>query len=137
VPPLTFFFDRCFGQKLPKLISGASPPFGVEWHDKQGSSFPQDATDDEWLSVVGAKGWIVLTHDKKFHVDSVALQAVRQHKVACFYIGGGAYPVWNKFVLFARAYRVMMNRIENQPAPYIFRVSDNGHVAPVKGVSNG
>ena len=130
----TFFFDRCFGQRLPQLVNSASPPFAVEWHDSRTSGFAQNTTDDEWLSVVGSRGWVVLSHDKRFHGESAALEAVRQHNIACFYLGGGSVPVWFKFVIFARAYKSMMSRIQHEKAPYIFKVGDNGHIYRVKGI---
>jgi hypothetical protein len=106
----------------------------VEWHDSRTSGFAQNTTDDEWLSVVGSRGWIVLSHDKRFHGESAALEAVRQHNIACFYLGGGSVPVWFKFVIFARAYKSMMSRIQHERAPYIFKVGDNGHIYRVKGI---
>ncbi len=131
----TFFFDRCFGKALPRLVRAAHPPFGVVGFDEDKSlGFGETTGDDEWLSVVGQRGWVALSHDKKFHAENAPLLAVRQHKVACFYLAGATLLSWHKFVVFAKASRKIMEYIENEKPPYIFRVHDNGRITKLKGI---
>ncbi|MBV9629077.1 MAG: hypothetical protein JO230_13345 [Xanthobacteraceae bacterium] len=50
-------------------IRMARPPFAVEYHHdpKCKFKFKDNTPDDEWLSKVAAEGWIVFSHDRKFH----------------------------------------------------------------------
>ncbi|MBV9518288.1 MAG: hypothetical protein JO068_09215 [Hyphomicrobiales bacterium] len=64
---LTFYFDRCFGTRLPDAIRRARPPFNVEFHHNPRNRFPHETPDDQWLEMAGKSGWIVFSHDRKFH----------------------------------------------------------------------
>src|SRR3546814_12466516 len=86
VDSLTFFFDRCTGSGVPLLLRKAKPWFGVEFHDEKKNGFAHNTPDDEWLAVVAGKGQIIISHDKRFHKDSQAIEAVRQHKAKVFYL---------------------------------------------------
>ena len=130
----TFFFDRCFGKTLPRLVGAAHPPFLVIGFEDKSLGFHQKTEDDEWLSVVGQRKWIALSHDRKFHKESAALQAVRTHNVGCFYLAGGTLLAWDKFVLFAKASRKIIEYATSETPPYIFRVHDNGRITKVRGV---
>ena len=55
-----FFIDRSLGRKI---VADALRQAGAEVH-VHGDHFPPDARDEEWLRVVGQRGWIVLTKDK-------------------------------------------------------------------------
>jgi hypothetical protein len=91
---LTLYFDRCFGRHFPSEVERMNPPFSIESHYKLG--FNDQTSDDEWLAHAGKKGWIVLSHDGKFHKEGPALAAIILHKVGCFYLWGGQVPVWYK-----------------------------------------
>ena len=84
---LTFYFDRCFGKRFPEALLKMQTPFGVEYHDSPTNRFPDDMEDDEWLKIVGAKNWIVFSHDKKWHGEMPAITAIKQHKIGCFIFG--------------------------------------------------
>jgi hypothetical protein len=85
---LTFYFDRNFGKRFPEAIRTVRPPFAVEYHDDPRGKFKfsQDATDDEWLAKVAAEGWIVFSHDRKFHTILAECSAIKQYKAGCFYL---------------------------------------------------
>ncbi|HEX3367625.1 hypothetical protein [Phenylobacterium sp.] len=130
---LTFFFDRCFGTGLPKWLKGIKTPFDIEFHDDKKHGFKDETPDDEWLAAVGKRKWVVLSHDKRFHKDSMAMEAVKQHKVACFYVDGGSLTSWGKLVLFCRCYIRIRTIVKETKAPYIYRVTHRGTVILVKG----
>lgn len=129
---LVFFFDRCFGTGLPKWLTGIQTPFEIEFHDDKKHGFNETTSDDEWLNVIGQHKWVVLSHDKRFHKDSMAIEAVRQHKVACFYIDGGSLKSWDKLVLFCRCYIRIREIVKRTKPPYIYRVTHQGRVIVVK-----
>jgi predicted nuclease of predicted toxin-antitoxin system len=128
VAKLTIFFDRCFGTSLPKWLRDFETPFDVEFHDDPKHGFNQKTPDDEWIAQAGAKNWILLSHDKRFHQDSMAVAAVKQFKVACFYLDGGALPAWDKTILFGRRYTRMKHIFNSEKRPFIYRIHHRGDV---------
>jgi hypothetical protein len=72
-------------------------------HDKK-SPFPATTPDDKWLSEVGRRGWLVFSHDRKFHLLPAELSAIKQHDVGCFYLWGANAKTWDKARVFARAF---------------------------------
>jgi len=134
VAALTFFFDRCTGSGVPKLLRQAKPPFGVQFHDEPSNGFSQNMPDDEWLAVVSKKQWVVISHDKRFHEDSLAIEAVRQHKARVFYLCGGSLPNWDKLRIFAQAFKRIKAIVETQEPPYIYQVTYTDRVLRVRGI---
>lgn len=84
----TFFTDRDLGKRFPAILLEAG--ILVEQHCDH---FAANARDDEWLPAVGAKGWIVLTHDKRIRYKVNECAAVMAHDVGMLVIIGAApYP---------------------------------------------
>lgn len=50
--------------------------------------FAQDAPDTEWLPVVGQRGWVLLTKDKKIRSNALERSAPQQGTIAAFMLGG-------------------------------------------------
>lgn len=114
------------------LLRQTRAPFVIEYHDDRAHGFAQDEDDDQWLAAVSAKGWIVISHDKRFHTDSLAIEAVRQHNGRVFYLDGGSSVKWDKLRRFAVAYKRLREIADNQPAPFIYRVTYADKVIPVR-----
>lgn len=121
---LTIYFDRCFGRRLPEQVERLKPPFIVRSHF--GEKFKAETPDDEWLRIVGAQNWIVLSHDARFHLDGAALEAIKQFKIGCFYLWGAQVPVWHKVGLLTSAYNKISKIAASERKPYIYRVAQNG-----------
>lgn len=98
-------------------------PFSIEFHDDKKHGFAQDEDDDSWLATVSKKKWIVISHDKRFHKDSLAIEAVRQHGGRVFYLDGGSSWKWDKLRRFCVAYRRICDIVENEKTPFIYRVT--------------
>jgi hypothetical protein len=132
VAQLTFFFDRCTGSAIPLMLRKTRPPFTLEYHDDKAHGFAQDEQDDKWLAAVSKKKWIVISHDKRFHTDSLAMEAVRQHGGRVFYLDGGSLWNWDKLRRFAVAYKRMCVIVERERAPFIYRITYADKVIPVR-----
>jgi hypothetical protein len=91
VDSLTFYFDRCFGKRFPEALLKMQTPFKVEYHHSPTNKFPEEMEDDEWLRIVGAKNWIVFSHDKKWHDESPAIAAIKEHKSGASIFGAQAF----------------------------------------------
>lgn len=48
----------------------------VEVHDDH---LPPDAPDEDWIALVGRKGWVALTKDKNLRHRSAEIQSIRNH----------------------------------------------------------
>lgn len=77
----TFFVDRSvdtdfLGETL--LLHG----YSVERH--QDYFQPDEITDIGWLTLVGERGWAVLTADKRVRHTPIEMHALREHKVRYF-----------------------------------------------------
>ena len=113
-------------------LPGLRAPFAVEYHDDKRHGFAQDEDDDAWLAKVSAKNWIVISHDKRFHVDSLAMEAVRQHGGRVFYLDGGSSVKWDKLRRFCAAFRRINEIIKIERKPFIYRVRYDDKVIPVR-----
>jgi len=111
----------------------AKPPFSVEFHHDPHNRFRfnEKTPDDEWLAKVGAAGWIAFSHDRKWHNELPACAAIKQHKVGCFYLAGGAMPVWDKLHCLMRGYEGIKDCIAKQKPPYVFDVAYSGRLTVV------
>jgi hypothetical protein len=131
VDSVTFYFDRCFGKRFPEALLTMDTPFKVQYHHSRENNFHQEMEDDEWLAIVGAKGWYVFSHDKKWHGESPAIAAIKEHKIGCFYLWGAQVPTWDKYVCLARAYAKIKQRLPTRK-PFIYRVAYNYRIDPVR-----
>lgn len=81
-PERTFYLDECLGgQKVYSALTQAG--IKVELHSNH---FPRGTPDDQWLPVVGERGWILLTQDKKIRSRKNEILALRDSGVCAFII---------------------------------------------------
>ena len=71
----TFFLDRNLG-KHTIAANLRSEGIKVEVHD---SHLPADAPDEEWIALVGRKGWVAVTRDKNIRYRTAEINAIRKH----------------------------------------------------------
>ena len=126
---LTLYFDRNFGKRIPYALSRMRPPVEIRWHD--GERFPPDMPDDEWLSIAGAKNWIVLTQDLKFHLIEHEIEAVKQHAVGCFYFPSSNYGLWETLCAFLRFHSRVIEKASEHPGPYIYEFKGTGKLETI------
>lgn len=126
---LVFYFDRNFGKRLPGALSKLRPPIEIRWH--QGEGFRGDMPDDEWLEIVGQKGWVVLTQDQKFHLIDHEIEAIKHHSVKCFYFPGANDGMWKTLCAFIRFHAKMINSANRCEASFIQEVKANGQIKTI------
>lgn len=126
---MTLFFDRSVGVKLPSALDFLDVPADVTYHQKH---FDTDAPDDEWLPIVGRNGWTVIGHDHNYHNNQSELDAILNYEVGVFYMWGAEATVWEKLVVFARAFDAIMSREQETPRPFLFRIQKNGRITQVR-----
>ena len=125
---MTFYFDRNFGKRFPEAIRTARPPFTVEFHHDPRNKFrfAQTTPDDMWLSKVAEEGWIVFSHDRKFHTLLPERSAVKQYSAGCFYLPGANDSTWDKTRYFMRWFDGITHRALTVKKPFIFDISKTG-----------
>lgn len=74
---------RSLGRRL------AAEGLRVVLHDDE---FEQGTPDQEWLPVVGARGWVVLTKDSRLRFRPLEKEALIAAKVRVFVFTGGNVP---------------------------------------------
>lgn len=127
---LVFFFDRTFGIRLPKALGSLKPPMLIKWHQEQG--FAQDMPDDEWLSVVGPRKWVVLSQDRKYHLLENELLAIKQHAIRCFYLPCASEDRWVSLCHFVSGYERMQELARTEKAPFIYEMKGNRQFYAIK-----
>lgn len=129
-----FFTDRDLGKRFPEILASAG--LLVERH---GDHFPPDCADEVWLGVVGARGWIALTHNSRIRYTPNELKAVMEHSVALLVLVGKS-----RHAELARSFIATLGRIETfldthdppfiakvyRPSPELLKRSPNapGHI---------
>lgn len=129
---LTFYFDRNFGRHFPEALNKLRPPVRVKWHQEQ--KFPTNFDDDEWLKIVGQRGWIVFSQDRRFHKNELELAAIKQFKIGCFYFPCASDKRWVSANLFVRRFDRLCYLAESEKKPFIYRMYANRRMwkVPVK-----
>jgi len=91
----------------------------------------QETPDDEWLAKVGAEGWTVFSHDRKFHTILPECSAIKQYKIGCFYLWGANAPVWDKMRCFMGACNGILDRANVAQRPFIYDVMGNCQIKQI------
>lgn len=101
----------------------------MRFHDGEG--FRHDMADDEWLNIVGPKGWIVCSHDAKWQNESAARKAIEQHKIGCFYLWGASSIGFFKMKSLAHNYDKIAKICATEKRPFIYRVTAGNRLRKV------
>ncbi len=129
----TFFVDRCLGTvDVPKALRDAGAMVVV--HDDR---FPQDCQDEDWLRIVGPKGWAVLTKDKWIRRNELERVALESAKVAAFVLSAGDLSGEATGAAFVAALPRMEHILAKWDRPLIARVSQAGAVEVIVGRRRG
>ncbi len=129
----TFFVDRCLGTvDVPRALRDAGAHVAV--HDDH---FPQGCQDEEWLRVVGQKGWAVLTKDKWIRRNELERAALESAQVAAFVLSAGDLSGEATGAAFVAALPRMEHILAKWDRPLIARVTQSGNVEVVFGRRKG
>lgn len=128
---MIFFFDRNISYNLVKGL-GKLGRKDVEFRSHHSvPGFKANTPDDEWMAVVGAEGWIVVTQDYKFHKRPSEHLALWQYNLGCFYLWGAQAPLWDIAKVFINAFDKMYDAVLNTPRPFLYTVNGRGGIKRV------
>ena len=113
---VVYFTDRDLGLQFPAILKNAG--LTVERHRDH---FAPDATDEQWLAFVGAKGWVALTHNSRIRYTPNERDAVISHGVRLLIIIGQA-PHPELAQSFVATRRRIEGFLERHEPPFIAKV---------------
>jgi len=100
----------------------------AELHDDH---FPQGTPDAEWLSVVGRRGWIVLTKDTRIRYRPSEKQALLAAGVRAFAFTSGSLSGVEMSDAIVKALPKMRKLLAAHPRTFVARITATSDVAIV------
>ena len=111
-----YFTDRDLGKQFPSRLRAAG--LRVEQFFDH---FADRTPDTVWLGIVGARRWVVITHDERIRYKANELAAVVQHRIAMLLVvGHGPYPLLAEH--FVRTLSRIEGFVADHDPPYIAKV---------------
>ncbi len=146
--PLTLYFDRNVGRRLPEALRLLELPMvkknvihhhsskhelGLKNKGKSEPLFSHDETDDKWLEYVGKQQWIVFSQDRKFHKEGYESEmfAIKQFNIGCFYLWGADARTHEKASVFLKAYDRILEAVQTTQKPFIYDVMKSGRLVQI------
>jgi predicted nuclease of predicted toxin-antitoxin system len=128
----TLFLDRSLGKKtVAEALRGVGVK--VEVHDDH---FPQDATDETWLTEVGKSKWIVLTKDRRIRFRAIERTALINAGVRAFVLTAGDIDGAAMAAVFVKALPKMLRFSAKHAPPFIATISKTGSVTMLQQLTN-
>lgn len=116
-PDWRFFTDRDLGKQVPSILRDE----GIDVCAYSEHFGEQPLPDLEWLADVGARNWVVLTHDRRITKNRLERQAVYQHGVRLFVLRGNL-TAQGLSDLFVDALPKVRRLLKNNEAPFMARI---------------
>jgi hypothetical protein len=87
--------------------------------------------DQDWIPEVGARGWLVITKDKKIRTRPEERRAVKENNVGCFILNY-RQPLnrWEILKLVTSKLDEMEEKFANTPRPFMYLIDRNGRFRP-------
>ncbi len=87
--------------------------------------------DREWIPEVGARGWLVISKDKKIRTRPEERRAIKENDVGCFILNY-RQPLnrWEILKLVTSTLDEMEETFANTPRPFMYLIDRNGRFRP-------
>jgi hypothetical protein len=96
--------------------------------EKHLDHFEAGTDDVQWLSVVGQRGWCLLTTDSRIRRNRLEKEAVRNNSVRMFYFSRNQLSGREMGEALRKALPHIAELIQNQPAPFTASIGKSGDV---------
>ena len=120
----TLFLDRNLGRHIIANRLRAER-MKVEVHDDH---LPLDAPDEEWIALVGRKGWVAVTKDKNVRYRAAELASIRRHSARVIVIRMKNATGSDLAELLVTGRRRIASFAAKTPAPFVAGIYGNGQV---------
>jgi len=118
------FVDRSIPKGVAEALKNVRND--VRWLEDE---FPHNAKETEWLPEVGARGWLVISRDKKIRSRPGERRSLLDAGVGCFILmQKQALTRWEYLKLVARTLDEMERLFSETPRPFIYGVGRNGDI---------
>ncbi len=111
-----FFADRNLGRRFPAILAAAG--ITVHCHDDH---FAQDCADEVWLTEIGKRGWVAITHDQRIRYKPNELRAVIDARATLLIVVGKA-PFPAHAASFVNAIDKIIEFLDQHEPPLIAKV---------------
>ncbi len=98
----------------------------MEVHDDH---LPMDAPDQEWIDLVGRKGWIAITKDKHIRYRYAEFAAVKTYRARVVVIRAKNLTGGELTELIIKCYLKIQNHSSNNPAPFVADLDRSGKLS--------
>lgn len=127
---MEFFADRNLGRHIfPGVLRSAG--LTVHIHDDH---FPDDEPDESWLPEVAARGWIVLSSDRRILTRPLQVEAAMISRAAVLVLVGGSMKSADRALNFVNTYAKVADFLARHAPPYIAKVY---RPTPVEAIRQG
>lgn len=123
-----FFCDRNIGGKL---FPGRLREAGIRVHAHD-DHFAPDAGDEEWIPAVAARGWIVLTRDRRIRYRGLEREAVFSSGAALIVLVGGNAPTPELARNFINSCDRVLAFLDANPPPFLAKLLRPNPVSDVE-----
>jgi hypothetical protein len=87
--------------------------------------------DPEWIPVVAARGWLIVTRDKHIQDNRAEIEAVRTHGAKMVnFASEDAGTTWMQLEVFMRRWREI-DTLTGEPGPFIYVATRTGKFRPI------
>jgi len=100
--------------------------YGVEVHDDH---LPMDAPDQEWIDLVGRKGWIAITKDKHIRYRYAEFAAIKTYRARVVVIRAKNLTGGELAELMIRHYLKIQHHSSKHPAPFVAGLDRSGKLS--------
>ena len=97
----------------------------VEVHDDH---LPQNTPDEDWIALVGRKGWVAITKDKNIRYRAAELGAIRRHSARVIVIRMKNATGPHIAELLVKGRRRIARFAAKTPPPFVAGLYANGTV---------
>lgn len=119
----TFFVDRCLGAyDFPGRLREAG--LIVEIHKDQ--NFNSDAEDDEWLPIIGQKGWAIITSDGRIRSRQIEIAALLRSGAPSFVLTAASATALQNADAFLIALPDVLGCLASLPHPFVAQITGSG-----------
>ena len=122
---LVLFIDRNLGKHI---VANALRTAGIrcEIHDDH---LPQDAPDEEWLSLVGRKGWVAIGRDKNIRYRSGEKAALIEANARLLVVRAKQTTGLDIAELLIAYIKRIRRFVQKHDAPFIAGITRDGKIA--------
>lgn len=92
------------------------------------SHFPRGTLDERWLPLVGEKGWVLLTADKRIRYNLLEKRALEKNRVREFVFASGNMSGKEMAEALERAIKKILSVCSRIDPPFVAAITRHGEV---------